>query len=526
MTQRSWNVEDDLPEEDSDARQYALTIVTLHYVRGAVRRRWAICAAAAFLGAILGVAFAFLVPAQSQGTVTLLLTHDVGSDPATGMATDISLLRTRAVADATVKHLGIEMTPEAFHRSVQVVPSTSNVLVLTVAGMDDADATNRSRVLAEEYLAFRREQLMSQAEAMVDGYQSQVDTMQDQVDALTKRYNTLTATGPVASAEAGAVLTERSQRSSEVVRLQQMIEDTTLKTSAVVSASHVLDPASAVPRAGLVRTALAAGSGFVGGGSLALGVVVFLAITSDRLRRREEIGLALGVPVRASVASLAPRRFLRRRTGAPQPPGLQVLLHVLDGVVVRADGPSRKIGLVATDDGSDAHILTANLAVRMARRGLAVFVADLSAAGSVSALVQAEARDTAGEDMGTPPYVFRPEGPPQLALGWLRLPVGTTGDLRAAGAHRQAFDAADVVVALAEVEPELEADFMATWVDSVVYVVRAGRSSAERLRTVAQLVGSAGLRAECALLVGSDGSDESLGIPEPAVPPPAIWRAR
>ncbi len=43
----------------------------------------------------------------------------------------------------------------------------------------------------------------------------------------------------------------------------------------------------------------------------------------------------------------------------------------------------------------------------------------------------------------------------------------------------------------------------------------AGRCSAERLSTAAELVRSAGLELAFAVMVGSDRTDESLGLPDP-----------
>ncbi|MCD6639347.1 MAG: hypothetical protein LT071_05475, partial [Nocardioides sp.] len=395
MSQPAWYVDPELSDPEVESGQHAPALVTLHYLSSAVRRRWSVCAASALLGALLGAAFSVLVPAASSGTVTLMLTHEPGTDPTVGMATDVSLLRTRAVAAATVEELGLDVSPEDFHRAVEVVPSTPTVLVLTVSGRDDADAVRRAEVLAQNYLAFRRRQLMSQAQAMADGYQEQVDGLQRQVDDLTARYDVLAARGPAAGAEAAAVLTERSQRASEVVRLQQMIEDTTLRASAVVAASHVLDPASVAPRSDTARTVLTTASGMVGGGALGLAGVLFLAVTTGRLRRREEIGLALGVPVRASVTRLQPPRPWSRGPGAAPALGMQVLLHVLEEITEADDPPVRRMGLVATDRTPDAEALLAGLAARLAQRGQAVFVADLSTRGALAARIQQELRSAA-----------------------------------------------------------------------------------------------------------------------------------
>ena len=72
MSQRSWRIEEPAPEEEG-ADDVAPTLVTLHYLRKEVRRRWRTVLAGAVLGLLAGSAYGLLVPAPSQGTVTLLI---------------------------------------------------------------------------------------------------------------------------------------------------------------------------------------------------------------------------------------------------------------------------------------------------------------------------------------------------------------------------------------------------------------------------------------------------------------------
>ena len=105
MTQGSWRIEEPAPGDDG-AAESAPTLVTLHYLRRELRRRWRICLTASALGLLAGAAFAYLLPPPSEATVTLFLAHDSSSDPALAMATDVSLLRTRAVAESVLHDEG------------------------------------------------------------------------------------------------------------------------------------------------------------------------------------------------------------------------------------------------------------------------------------------------------------------------------------------------------------------------------------------------------------------------------------
>ena len=71
-----------------------------------------------------------------------------------------------------------------------------------------------------------------------------------------------------------------------------------------------------------------------------------------------------------------------------------------------------------------------------------------------------------------------------------------------------------MALTLAEVDPAVGVEHLRSWSEEVVVLVAAGRSSAERLRTTGELVRSAGLRLLFAMMVGTDRTDETLGLPE------------
>ena len=77
------------------------------------------------------------------------------------------------------------------------------------------------------------------------------------------------------------------------------------------------------------------------------------------------------------------------------------------------------------------------------------------------------------------------------------------------------------MLTLATLDPAFGGDYLATWATDAVAVVTAGRSSAERLRAVGDMVRLAGIRLDSAVLLGADKDDESLGLaPAPDEPAP------
>ena len=75
-------------------------------------------------------------------------------------------------------------------------------------------------------------------------------------------------------------------------------------TNAMVTGSYVLDPATALPRSHIKGPALYFVGGLFGGIVVGMGGVLIAALLSHRLRRRDDVAVALGAPVRLSVGPL------------------------------------------------------------------------------------------------------------------------------------------------------------------------------------------------------------------------------
>ena len=110
--------------------------VSLAFVLSSVRRLWYLWLAFALVGVFAAAGWLLVVPERSVGTVTLLLAHDPGTDPETAMATDISLLRTRIVAQELSDRLSLDAPVQDLQESILAQPTTSSVLQVDITGAD------------------------------------------------------------------------------------------------------------------------------------------------------------------------------------------------------------------------------------------------------------------------------------------------------------------------------------------------------------------------------------------------------
>ncbi len=624
MIDVGWRIEEEHRDTELTGSPRPL-LSTWHFLRSALRREWRTWVGLAGLGAVLGMTAAVLLPPTGTSTVTLLMAHPATVDGPSAMATDVTLLNTREVAEATLRKLGLDLSPDAFQSTVKAVPVTTQVLTITVSGPDDSSALARVDALVTEYLAFRATQLRYQTSGLITGYQTRIAAIKEQVNALNEQYNALSRQGLAGQSQAFEILAQRTELNSQITAMQQAIEESTLQTDAAIASTHVIDFPRVVRREAKKAIVLDVGSGLIAGAAVGVAFVLFRALTSDRVRRRNDVALALGAPVRFSVASRGPaeRRLerLRQRLWARRSwrvRDLDALVYGLESAIVsgirvpgsakgeltkdvsgaapfagatssqrdeggasaahqtaqglagaqsgdcsetddatrglgvnrsatdkpwhvelqlrRRSGATKRVAVAAMGNARAAAAVIGGLATHLRGLGMSVFLVDLSVSGALDTQVSragdlgdraestkpAQAVDFEGDHRSSAVVsVFRPTSVPGLArspdedarAGGEDVPVGHV--------RRVTWESADVVLALVEVDPGFDSENLGSWVDQVVPLVTAGRSTAELLETTAQLIRAAGLTLPFAMMVGSDDSDESLGLMDPSQAEPA-----
>ena len=471
----SWHIEDDAVGMRGPEVGPAGGTVSLAFIRATLRRLWYLWVGSTLLGAALALGWLLVVPPQSIGTVTLLLAHDPTTDPQTAMETDVRLLDTRAVAERVAARLGSGESPDGLLSTVTTVPATSSVLQVDITGSNQVDAVRRARQLAQTYLAYRQEQLTQQARAATDGYRQRIAALQTQVDDLTHQYDVITSKGENGQ-QASDLLGRRGQLLGQISQLQDQIENDTLESDAVVAASRVLDQAALVPQSAKRRAVLVLGSGLAGGLMLGLGSVMVYAATTGRLRSRADVAAATGLPVRFSAGKVATGRSRGGRRDA----ALDLLVDGLATALPSGPKLPQRLGLISVDCEREGAKVLAGLARRLGAEA-SVLAVDLAGTGLLSQ--ELEPRPAAGNPAASVAVV-----------------TGPTVDA-----------VADVVLTLVPFEIGRGLGHVQATSSRCVVLVRAGRSTTERLSTVARAARAAGLDVEFVMLVGADGADQSFG---------------
>jgi len=497
MTRSRWDASDLEPDDPGAPERPLPTLVSLHFLRTALRRRWIVCVLSAAAGLFLAAAYLVVVPIPHQARAVLLLAHDPQVDAEQAMETDVSLLTTRVVAARTIEGHGLTINPEDLMASLTAKADSADLVSVLLTAPTDTEAVRRLEALTSTYLDFRGKQLTRQSNVVLKDLQKSIAALQEEVSELDP--------------EAGQLDTEVISRQldlrSRIETLQQSEHDERLKSTSLVASSRVIDPAATVPVGAKRRIALILASGLIAGTAVGCGIVLFFAITSDRLRRRFDVATALGVPVTVSVRRITPlgrqwRWIPRLRTiDARRADERLRLAHAMELALPLPQWG--RLAVACIDNSEDLRFAVATAAVDLASRERRVLLIDLTNDGGLDAAL---ARVTPRAS-GNWPMVLRPLGVPALARDLADLGVVGYRDPRSPPSP----DLMDVTLVLADLDPSVGADHIAAWADRVVVGVTTGHSSAERVRTAAGLARAAGLNLQFGVLLRTDRTDESSG---------------
>jgi capsular polysaccharide biosynthesis protein len=534
LPDRLWLDDDFVPMPEGADADFNGGLASVGYVKSALgRAAWVWCGTAV-LGLVIGLGLLGAAPPAAQATTTILITHSPIEDPVAAMETDTAMAQSDAVAGRAIRQLGSHDTPVAFDGTYTATTVTERILTITARAPSGGAAIRAANVVAAQFLAFRASQLNSEQQQTLASLNQQITAAKQHVAALATQITAARAqpSSPAQHARIVVLQSEHNEASAALIVLEQTIRDdestAQVNTAQQVKGSRVIEGAVLAHRSHLKLLVEYGGAGLAGGLALGLGLVAVRAMVSDRLRRRDDVARALGVPVKLSVRAVRISRWLPSRRGLAAAQGREMrrIVAHLRGVLARSVAPksaaaksgraAKALAVVCIDNVDVAALSVVSLAVATAQQGKRVVVADLSDGAHAARLLGvADAGLTAASvgdvrlQLAVPDRDdFVPSGPLNRTSPWVQLAPPSE-------ALVTAYESADLLLTLVSLDPAIGADHLRTWASDVVAMVTAGRSSVTKVQAVGEMLRLAGSPLASAVLIGADKSDESLGVTEP-----------
>jgi capsular polysaccharide biosynthesis protein len=490
-------------------------------IRAILRRRALVWCITTVVGLIVGVGLFEVHPVPYQASTSILLSYGSNQNLADASVTDLALAQSRSVAEGALQRLDLRQSVASFQGSYTVTAVTDRVLVMTVSASSSAEAVRRANALAAEFLQFRTALLENQQQLVSAALESQLAQATQQIETMTAQLDKVSAQPVTVARQArtSSLEAQRKQAQATLSGLDQAITsyqaNAQVATTATVDGSAVLSAAIPVKRS-LRHLVTYPGGGLLAGLALGIGILILVALVSNRPRRRDDVARALGAPVLFSVGSIGLSRRLPGRLGmwAVQGTKAQRIAANLGSAVPPRFRGVAALAVVPVDDAKVAALSTVSLAWSCAQQGLKVVLADLcrgTPAGSLLGVKTPGVREV--NVHGVPLVVAVPDPDDVVPIGPLDRRARSDP---AAAPLVAACAAADLLLTVTDLDPALGAEHLPGWATDAVVVVTAGRASAAKIRVVGEMIRLADVSLVSGVLVGADKTDESLGVvPEP-----------
>ena len=470
---------------------------------------------------MIGTGLYLKFPPAYHATATVLLVYNGNVNPSTQVQNEASMAESQPVAARVVRELKPPQSVASFQAAYTVTTVTDNVLTFNVGAPSSAAAVQRASAVATAFLQYRAQYARSQEQQQFAQLQQQYKAAQQRLQVLNAQYSQLPSppSTPAQKAESNRLQTQITQQ-GQILQFVTSTELTTkTSTNAIAAGSYVLDPATALPRSNKKGPALYFVGGLFGGMVVGMGYVLVAALLSRRLRRRDDVAVALGAPVRLSVGPLRRRRWrlpLPRRAAKRVHDMKRVVMYLHGAVPGSSRGPAG-LAVVAVDDAQVVARAFVSLAASCAAERKQVVVADLSGGAYLARLLGVSDPGIRNVSWNGADLVLVLPQPEDVApVGPVPGGASPAVPAQADPALVTACSSADLLLTFATLDPAFGGDHLGTWATNVVVLVTAGESSVEKVHSVGEMIRLAGTRLDSVVLIGADKSDESLGVPDPA----------
>ncbi len=344
-----------------------------------IRARKGIIIASALIVALTALAVSLIQPKMYAAEAKVLISEkdagaallgtlipELSSQPERALQTQVQLVRIRPIAEATIRELNLQTSPEDLSKRVSVTAEGQTNIVTIYAEADSpAKAAKIATVMAEEFVAWSQDLRRRSLKEAADEVQRRLDIAQSQILDLGKKIQESGKTDQLSAelAIATGAYTTLAEK-LETLRINQQLE--TGGATVVETAAVDTDPVSPQP---VRNTVLGLGIGLVFG----VGIAFLSEYLDNTIRSTDEAERVFGTAVLGTIPVDQVEKGDRRRLVILEAPGsaaaeaYRVLRNSLD--FINFQGDMKTIVVTSAAPGEGKSTVSANLAAALANAG-------------------------------------------------------------------------------------------------------------------------------------------------------------
>ena len=271
-----------------------------------------------------------------------------------------------------MQQLKLPQSVASFQAAYTVTILTANVLTINVGAPSSAAAMQRASALATAFLQYRAQYARTQEQQLFAQLDQQYNAAQQRLQLLKRRVSQI-PTRPTPAQKAEWTPADPDEPAGQIIQYVTGTKSTakTVYERRWWQAATCSTPPPRSRARKLRAPALYVVGGLFGGLVVGMAIVIISALLSRGLRRREDVAVALGAPVRLSVGPLRARRWrltLPRQAAKRKLDMKRVVTYLRGAVPGSSRGPA-SLAVVAVDDAQVVAQAVASLAASCAARG-------------------------------------------------------------------------------------------------------------------------------------------------------------
>ncbi|MDR3687700.1 MAG: polysaccharide biosynthesis tyrosine autokinase [Coriobacteriia bacterium] len=348
------------------------------YINVIRARKWVIVQAVVIV-TLVALAASLLQAKMYEGSAQVLVSEkdtaavllgsslpNLSTQPERDMATQVELMQMRPIAEATIKTLGLQTTPEELLKRVSVkAVGQTNLIEISADDPSPEQAAKIANAMANEYVMEMRDANRASIATAADEVQKRLDEAKAEILALGQKIHV--------SGETSDVSAELQIATGTYSTLAEKLETLEINKQLETGPGRVVSPAVPDDRAISPKPARDAGIGLLVGLVFGLGMAFLYEYLDNTLKSTDEVEKYFGAPVLGTIPVDKLEKGEKRRLAIVEAPGsstseaYRALRNSLEFVNFQHDMKTLLVTSAAPNEGKST--VAANLAAALAQAG-------------------------------------------------------------------------------------------------------------------------------------------------------------